>query len=92
MAREKEGQDNSLMGTEPLLFKMDHTQLDKYCKNLQIFLFVTPMSAEPTPAPQVAVSCFPALVTATAGTDCSKGPPKSPPQTQLQSPRGREGP
>lgn len=37
MTREEEGKDNSLMGTELLLLKMDHTQLDKYCKNLQIF-------------------------------------------------------
>lgn len=42
MAWEEERKDNSLMGTEPLLFKMDHTQLDKYCKNLQIFLFINP--------------------------------------------------
>lgn len=38
--KEEKEEDESLMGTEPLLFQMDHTQLDKYCKNLQIFLFI----------------------------------------------------
>lgn len=41
-AWEEERKDNPLAGTEPLLFKMDHTQLDKYCKNLQISLFINP--------------------------------------------------
>lgn len=31
--------DNSLVGAEPLLLEMDHTQLDKYYKNLHVFLF-----------------------------------------------------
>lgn len=84
------GKGNSLVGTEPLLLEMDHTQLDKYYKNLHIFLFINPHVCRAHPAPHAAVSCFPALVPAPAGTDCSKGPPKSPPQTQLQSPWGRE--
>lgn len=37
-----ERKDNSLMGAASLLFKMDHTQLDKYCKNVQMFLFTKP--------------------------------------------------
>lgn len=42
MIWEEEEQDNSLIGAEPLLFKTDHTQLDKYCKNLQIFPLIKP--------------------------------------------------
>lgn len=49
------------------------------------------MSAEATPEPPAVASCFPALVPATAGTNCSGGPPQSPPHTQLQG-SGEGGP
>lgn len=55
------GKDNSFVGTEPLLLEMDHTQLDKYYKNLHIFLFINPHVCRAHPAPHAAVSCFPAL-------------------------------
>lgn len=42
------------------------------------FSFVYLMCSEPTPAPQAVVSCFPALVPATAGADCSKEPTSDP--------------
>lgn len=50
LAWEKEEKDNFLMGTEPLLFKMNHTQLDEYCKNLQIFLFINPSVCRALPS------------------------------------------
>lgn len=90
---EEERKENPLMGTEPLLFKMSHTQLDKYCKNLQIFLFINPhVCTVSLPWPHM--WWFPVFqhLSRPQGTDCSKGPPKSPPQTQLQSPLGKEGP
>lgn len=84
------GKDNSFVGTEPLLLEMDHTQLDKYYKNLHIFLFINPHVCRAHPGTTCSGFLFSSTFPATAGTDCSKGPPKSPPQTQLQSPWGRE--
>lgn len=93
LAREEERKENPLMGTEPLLFKMSHTQLDKYCKNLQTFLFINPHVCTVS-LPWTHMWQFPVFqhLSPPQGTDYSKGPPKSPPQTELQSPLGKEGP
>lgn len=53
------------------------TNIARICRFSFLYI-LTP--AEPIPAPHALVSYFPALVTATAGTDGSKGPPESPSQ------------
>lgn len=87
MAWEEERNDNSLMGTEPL-FKMDHTQLDKYCKNLQIFLFINPSVCGVHPS----TTCGGFLFSSTCYCHrhgLLQRPSTGPSTPQLQSPGGK---
>lgn len=89
MIWEVEAQDNSLIGTEPLLFKTDHTQLDKYCKNSRIFL-IKPSHLQSPPQQHMQWSYLPALVVAAALTfQRTCGEPTPNPAAE---PLGREGP